>query len=196
MSWFKSNLEFSAGPLRSARSYYPGDDGVDSGTRMMIDLALSDVQKAITDFEKRKEEERQNELKKTSQPDYSWLMDWKHKVKKTLSFKECSDIETQCQKLKPCEWKDCINAWRERLPTCSTRDEIVESFMDIVVTTVNTRINRELQMIREADTPPQRMTPPEYSRSVSELSVLSLRFPGIALSSPNIRDFNEPSDIV
>ena len=89
------------GPLRSARSYVPSDGGVGDASNMMTDLVLSDIQKAISDFEKKKvrlilflflnlnfqEEERQQALKELRQPDYSWLMDWKLKAKKHLSFK-------------------------------------------------------------------------------------------------------------
>lgn len=101
MSWFRSNL-VSMGPLRSARSYVPGDSGVGDANNMMTDLVLSDIQKAILEFEKKKvtnyfifilmnfdfqEDERQQALKELRQPDYSWLMDWKLKARKNLSFK-------------------------------------------------------------------------------------------------------------
>ena len=53
MSWFKSNL-ISVGPLRSARSYVPSDGGIGEANNMMTDLVLSDIQKAISDLEKKK----------------------------------------------------------------------------------------------------------------------------------------------
>lgn len=53
MSWFKSNL-VSTGPLRSARSYFPSDNGISDASNMMTDLVLSDIQKAITDYENKK----------------------------------------------------------------------------------------------------------------------------------------------
>lgn len=55
MSWFQSNLT-SSGPLRSARSYFPSDDGTSDGSTMMTDLVMSDIQKAIEDFENKKVE--------------------------------------------------------------------------------------------------------------------------------------------
>uniref|UniRef100_A0AC34F0D4 Uncharacterized protein n=1 Tax=Panagrolaimus sp. ES5 TaxID=591445 RepID=A0AC34F0D4_9BILA len=154
MSWFQSNL-VASGPLRSARSYFPSDDGASDGNTMMTDLVMSDIQKAIEDFENKKEEERKKELQQSRQPDYSWLMDWKLKAKKHLSFKESSEIESLCQKLKPYEWKEVITTWRDRLPECKNRDEIITSYRDIASEIINVRIERELQMIKEAEEPPQ-----------------------------------------
>lgn len=53
MSWFRSNL-VASGPLRSARSYVPSDANGSDASNMMTDLVLSDIQKAINDFEKKK----------------------------------------------------------------------------------------------------------------------------------------------
>uniref|UniRef100_A0A914YXL0 Uncharacterized protein n=1 Tax=Panagrolaimus superbus TaxID=310955 RepID=A0A914YXL0_9BILA len=82
-------------------------------------------------------------------------MDWKLKAKKHLSFKESSEIESLCQKLKPYEWKEVITTWRDRLAECKNRDEIITSYRDIASEIINARIERELQMIKEAEEPPQ-----------------------------------------
>ncbi|KAE9556489.1 hypothetical protein FO519_000374 [Halicephalobus sp. NKZ332] len=194
MSWFQSNL-VSTGPLRSARSYVPSDGGIGDANSMMTDLVLSDIQKAINEFEKKKEDERQRTLKELRQPDYSWLMDWKLKAKRTLSFKESSEIETLCSKLKPCEWKEVITAWRSKTVNSQSRDEIVEAFKESATEIINKRIERELEMIRESDEPPQQLNS-DRSRSVAELSVLNLTFPGLFSSNTDIRRYNEPSDVV
>ena len=70
-------------------------------------------------------------------------------------FQESSEIEAICSKLQPCEWKEAITAWRAKTVNSQSRDEIIEGFKESATEIINKRIERELEMIRESEEPPQ-----------------------------------------
>uniref|UniRef100_A0A914E7M7 Uncharacterized protein n=1 Tax=Acrobeloides nanus TaxID=290746 RepID=A0A914E7M7_9BILA len=145
MYWFRSQ-----DPPRSARSYVPTSTNHDSEV-LMTDLVLSEIQNEIIRFEETREKRRQEALREARTPDYSWLMDWKVKSKKFLNFKESAEIETLCNKIRPCEWKEVILNWRGRITTVEFRDEIINEFRAAVYEVVNSRCRREISLIRETE---------------------------------------------
>ncbi|KAI6211952.1 hypothetical protein M3Y96_00488800 [Aphelenchoides besseyi] len=137
MAWFRGSnsrsIDSSFPTPRSARPYIPSDMSGNLES-MMIDMLLNEIQTHISRLE-----DEQESLKETRQPDYGWLMDWKLKTKKTLSFRECSAIEMICQKIRPNEWGALIREFRQRVQFIRNRDDVVNTFRAVVDEILNER---------------------------------------------------------
>ncbi|KAH7721936.1 Protein C46A5.8 [Aphelenchoides avenae] len=170
---------------RSARSFVPRGWSESNAEveAMMVDLIISEIQTEICRIEQESEQRRQQALRDTKTPDYSWLMDWKVKGKKTLNFRECSEVELLCQKIKPNEWSNLINEWRSRVRTATARDEVLALFRTAVYHTVQQRCEQQnsLQQINEREDEPAvgrraQSSLDQRSTSLAELSVRGLSF--------------------
>ncbi|CAD5226703.1 unnamed protein product [Bursaphelenchus xylophilus] len=120
-----------SGQPRSARPYVPSSLCGDVES-MMIDMVLTEIQNQIGRIEDEQEQKRQESLRETQSPDYSWLMDWKLKNKKVLNFRECSAVELLCQKIKPNEWSLLIRTFRSKVRYVDSRDGVIEVFRGTV----------------------------------------------------------------
>ncbi|KAI6224671.1 hypothetical protein M3Y95_00777300 [Aphelenchoides besseyi] len=142
MAWFRGSnsrsIDSSFPTPRSARPYIPSDMSGNLES-MMVDMLLNEIQTHISRLEDEQEKQRQESLKETRQPDYGWLMDWKLKTKKTLSFRECSAIEMICQKIRPNEWGALIREFRQRVQFIRNRDDVVNTFRAVVDEILNER---------------------------------------------------------
>ncbi|KAI6175486.1 hypothetical protein M3Y97_00694200 [Aphelenchoides bicaudatus] len=203
-AWFRSNtmqsrsMDSSATP-RSARPYIPSD--VNGNVEaMMIDMMINEIQTHISRVEDEHEKRRQEIMKMTRTPDYSWLMDWKLKTKKSLSFRECSAIETMCHKVRPSEWSILIREWRSRVRYVESRDDVLGVFRQIVDSLITERcVSR--QSVRFVDElapsanneegrPASRYPSPQPATHRS-ISVAELSVPGLFQ-----KQFGEIHDIV
>uniref|UniRef100_A0A914H2X1 Uncharacterized protein n=1 Tax=Globodera rostochiensis TaxID=31243 RepID=A0A914H2X1_GLORO len=118
MAWFESRL------LRSARPFVPGGGGP-CRDGMMCDLVLGEIQAEISKAEKETERRRQEELRLTNRPDYSWLVDWRLRAKRPLGFRESSE------------------EWRTRVRFVESRDEVLDTFRTVVDELATERMRRE-----------------------------------------------------
>uniref|UniRef100_A0A183BY17 Uncharacterized protein n=1 Tax=Globodera pallida TaxID=36090 RepID=A0A183BY17_GLOPA len=149
MAWFESRL------LRSARPFVPGGggpcrDGVGGSAvddqamvQMMCDLVLGEIQAEISKAEKETERRRQEELRLTNRPDYSWLVDWRLRAKRPLGFRESSEVELLCAKVRPEEWRRLLKEWRTRVRFVESRDEVLDTFRTVVDELATERMRRE-----------------------------------------------------
>ncbi|CAD5218795.1 unnamed protein product [Bursaphelenchus okinawaensis] len=112
---------------RSARPYFPSSLCGDVES-MMIDMVLTEIQNQIERIEDEQERKRQEALKESQSPDYTWLMDWKLKNKKVLNFRECSAVELLCQKIQPAEWSLLIRTFRTKARYVDSRDGVIDIF--------------------------------------------------------------------
>jgi len=136
--------------MNSARPYVPSDDGAEMEL-IKVDLILGEIDKEITRIEEEAEKKRQKMLRESHQPDYAWLLDYRLKPKKGISFRESSEAEFLCSKIKPDEWKRSINEWRIRIRFAQTREEVMTEFRNVIYDIVSDRYKREtsFQQINE-----------------------------------------------
>ncbi|KAL3114657.1 hypothetical protein niasHT_016288 [Heterodera trifolii] len=136
MNWFEPRV------LRSARPFVPsggerrdeiGKTGDDQAmVQMMCDLVLGEIQAEISRVEKEMERRRQDERRLTNQPDYSWLMDWRLRAKRPLSFRESSEVELLCSKVRAEEWRRLLKEWHTKVRFAESRDEVLDTFRALV----------------------------------------------------------------
>ncbi|KAL3080829.1 hypothetical protein niasHS_014934 [Heterodera schachtii] len=197
MNWFEPRV------LRSARPFVPsggerrdevGKTGDDQAmVQMMCDLVLGEIQAEISRVEKEMERRRQDERRLTNQPDYSWLMDWRLRAKRPLSFRESSEVELLCSKVRAEEWRRLLKEWHTKVRFAESRDEVLDTFRALVDEIATERMRRkcvvqsvdEQQQLeennaakdtpaREAKRPRQR---PNTARTPMALSAFALYLP-------------------
>jgi len=167
--------------MNSARPYVPSDDGAEMEL-IKVDLILGEIDKEITRIEEEAEKKRQKMLRESHQPDYAWLLDYRLKPKKGISFRESSEAEFLCSKIKPDEWKRSINEWRIRIRFAQTREEVMTEFRNVIYDIVSDRYKREtsFQQINEQGSD-EKMT------SMRENCIQQKIRPGTAPSTSNLK---------
>ncbi|CAK5078862.1 unnamed protein product [Meloidogyne enterolobii] len=116
--------------LRSARPFVPmavhptSSEDDNAMLQMMCDLMLDEIQTQIDRVQKEAEQRRQEELRLTKMPDYTWLIDWRLRAKRPLGYRE----------------------WRRRVRYVDSRDEILNVFRQTVEWVISERMENECRI--------------------------------------------------
>uniref|UniRef100_A0A915MBR1 Uncharacterized protein n=1 Tax=Meloidogyne javanica TaxID=6303 RepID=A0A915MBR1_MELJA len=138
--------------LRSARPFVPmavhptSSEDDNAMLQMMCDLMLDEIQTQIDRVQKEAEQRRQEELRLTKMPDYTWLIDWRLRAKRPLGYRESTEVEHLAAKIRPGEWRQFLKEWRRRVRYVDSRDEILNVFRQTVEWVISERMENECRI--------------------------------------------------
>ncbi|KAF7629909.1 hypothetical protein Mgra_00009098 [Meloidogyne graminicola] len=184
----------SARPFVSTAIHPTNNEDDNAMQQMMCDLILDEIQTQIDRVQKETEQRRQEELRLTKMPDYSWLIDWKLRTKRPLGFRESTEIEYLTTKIRPGEWRGLLEEWRSRVRYAENREEILNIFKQTIEWIINKRMENEckIECINEQEIKPEIIEKKQTKTNIRPMTAQ----PRISLKELSIFALTNPPSII